>query len=185
MTKAVKIMKKMVLFMIALVITISIVRATAYDHVVGDDRGWDPATRLSGWSSGRTFKVGDKIWFAYSAALESIVEVGSREEYETCDVSNPIRMYTDGLNSVSLEEEGNRYFASGKEESCKNGLKLKVEVRHPLSSILDIPTTYELDSELVSFAQGPAATSGTTHLTGGTTLVILFLGILLLQVGLF
>lgn len=30
-------------------------------HVVGGDRGWDPATNLSSWRSGRIFRVGDKI----------------------------------------------------------------------------------------------------------------------------
>lgn len=66
--------------------------------------------------------------FSYSAAQESIVELKSKEEFYTCDLSNPIRMYTDGLNSILLEEEGIRYFASSKLDSCRKGLKLHVEV---------------------------------------------------------
>ena len=67
--------------------------------------------------------------FTYSAAQEKIVELRSKAEYEACDVSNPIRMYTDGLDTVPLDEEGIRYFASAKPESCKSGLKLHVEVQ--------------------------------------------------------
>lgn len=66
--------------------------------------------------------------FTYSSARESIAEVSSKEEFESCNVSNPIRMYTDGLNRVSLDGEGTRYFASGSPDSCKTGLKLNVEV---------------------------------------------------------
>ncbi|XP_077211133.1 early nodulin-like protein 14 [Tasmannia lanceolata] len=66
--------------------------------------------------------------FTYSAALESIAELKNREEYESCDVSNPIRMYTDGLDKVLLDAEGTRYFASTKLDKCKDGLKLHVDV---------------------------------------------------------
>lgn len=31
------------------------------NHVVGDDRGWDNATDLSSWFTGRIFRVGDII----------------------------------------------------------------------------------------------------------------------------
>ncbi|XP_010270093.1 PREDICTED: mavicyanin-like [Nelumbo nucifera] len=97
-------------------------------HVVGDDRGWDSSSDIGAWSSGRIFRVGDNLWFAYSIAQESIVELRSKEELESCDVSNPIRMYTNGLDSVSLDVEGTRYFTSGRPENCKQGLKLNVEV---------------------------------------------------------
>ncbi|GFZ03296.1 hypothetical protein Acr_15g0019040 [Actinidia rufa] len=93
-------------------------------HVLGGDPASDS------WSSGRIFRVGDKIWFTYSDAQDNIVELKSKEEYEACDVSNPIRMVTDG---VDLVEEGIRYFASVKPESCKSGVKLHVEVQPQLT----------------------------------------------------
>jgi len=89
-------------------------------HVVGSD-----PSDLGTWSTGRIFRVGDHIWFTYSAAHESMVELKSMEEYLSCDVSNPIKMYTD---KVSLVEDGIRYFASGNVDSCKQGLKLHVDV---------------------------------------------------------
>lgn len=104
-------------------------RATAeVHHVVGGDRGWDTSSNVGGWSTGKAFRAGDKIWFTYSAALESVVELRNREDYESCNVGNPIRMYTDGIDQVDLDKEGSRYFTSGKPENCKNGLKLHVKV---------------------------------------------------------
>jgi hypothetical protein len=66
--------------------------------------------------------------FAYSAANEGIIELRSKEELQLCDLSNPIRMYTGGLDKVKLDAEGTRYFASSRLENCRNGLKLHVEV---------------------------------------------------------
>ncbi|KAK9151479.1 hypothetical protein Syun_009788 [Stephania yunnanensis] len=97
-------------------------------HVVGEDRGWDSSSDIASWSYDRLFMVGDDVWFAYSAAEEMIAELKSKEEFESCDVSNPIRTYADGLNIVPLVDEGHRYFASSKAEKCKNGLKLHVDV---------------------------------------------------------
>ncbi|KAJ4979200.1 hypothetical protein NE237_009980 [Protea cynaroides] len=44
------------------------------------------------------------LGFAYSAARESIVELGSKEEMEACDVSNPIRM-ANKMTSSSVEND--------------------------------------------------------------------------------
>ncbi|KAG8385807.1 hypothetical protein BUALT_Bualt03G0083700 [Buddleja alternifolia] len=97
-------------------------------HVVGDDGGWGPAFNITSWLSGRVFRVGDKIWFKNAGMEESIVELKGLEEFLSCNLTNPIRMYTDKGNHVSLEKEGVRYFTSGNPESCKNGLKLPVAV---------------------------------------------------------
>ncbi|CAI9787854.1 unnamed protein product [Fraxinus pennsylvanica] len=98
-------------------------------HVVGGHRRWDPTSDISSWLSGRVFRVGDKIWFTYSAPQESVVELKSQEEFQSCDLSNPIKMYTDGVDQIPLEREGNRYFVIGNQENCNNGLKLHVDVK--------------------------------------------------------
>ncbi|XP_073159270.1 uncharacterized protein [Henckelia pumila] len=97
-------------------------------HVVGGDDGWSSDLKVSSWLMGRVFRVGDKIWFRYPAAEETIAELQSLEEFISCDITNPIRMYADGLNDVTLEKEGTRYFTSGNFENCKNGMKLPVQV---------------------------------------------------------
>ncbi|GAA0159345.1 hypothetical protein LIER_16143 [Lithospermum erythrorhizon] len=99
-------------------------------HVVGDDKGWDTSSDLATWASTRLFKVGDKIWFDNTASQESLVELESVDEFSSCDLSNPIKMYNEDINKVSLDGEGSRYFVSGNPESCKKGLKLHINV-HP------------------------------------------------------
>ncbi|XP_023001614.1 uclacyanin 1-like [Cucurbita maxima] len=120
-------MKKLVAVFTAAFVATTVAGAQTH-HIVGGDRGWDVDSNIDSWSAGRKFRVGDKIWFAYSMAQGKIVELQSKKEYEACDVSNFIRMYTDGIDIVPLNGEGIRYFASSKQESCKKGLKLHVQV---------------------------------------------------------
>ncbi|GMJ14551.1 hypothetical protein HRI_005124300 [Hibiscus trionum] len=145
-----------------------------HHHVVGDDRGWDPSSDISTWSSRRSFRVGDKIWFAYSAAQESIVELKSKDEYESCDVTSPIKMYTDGLDSIELVEEGIRYFVSSKPESCKKGLKLHVEVM-PSDTEMSEVTVPETFISTVADAVAPTTPSGSVQLYG--SFMLLFIGL--------
>ncbi|VFQ58996.1 unnamed protein product [Cuscuta campestris] len=137
------------------------VAAEEHRHVVGGDRGWEVSNDIASWSSGRTFTVGDSLWITYSAAQENVVELGSREEYISCDLSNPIKMYTDGLDQIPLEGEGTRYFASGNPESCKNGLKFPVIVLPQTTTY-----THKRDPPLVLRADGPTAPSSSTRLNG-------------------
>ncbi|KAK3433507.1 hypothetical protein EUGRSUZ_D01394 [Eucalyptus grandis] len=151
-------------------------------HVVGGDRGWDPSSGVGSWSAGRVFRVGDKLWFAYSAAQESIVELTSRAEYESCDVRNPIRMYTDGLDGIPLEDRGARYFASSREESCKLGLKLHVEVQ---PSGAPDATKVATSEAAVLAADAPATPSAASAGRGGWLAAVVAAGLGLFVVGLF
>lgn len=149
-------------------------------HVVGGDRGWDAANSdLASWSSGKTFRVGDQIWFAYSAAQGFIAEVKSKEEFDSCDVSNPIRMFTDGLDSTSMDQEGLRYFTSSNIESCKNGLKLHLRVLpHQDPSETVMPKVATSDIPALAAAEAPTTPSTSPHLS--SSLILLSFGLLLL-----
>ncbi|KAI5330790.1 PREDICTED: mavicyanin [Prunus dulcis] len=156
-------------------------------HVVGGDRGWDPSSDLASWSSNKTFRVGDNIWLAYSAAHGYIAEVKSKEEFESCDVGNPIRMFTDGLDSISMDQEGLRYFASSNVESCKNGLKLHVQVmpqsyQNPETANPKIAIAKPNSSLLAAAAAGPTTPSGSTRLTAAS-LILLSFGLLCYVMG--
>ncbi|GLJ26959.1 hypothetical protein SUGI_0527850 [Cryptomeria japonica] len=85
-------------------------------HVVGDDRGWDPASDFKGWASCKIFHL------------------KSREEFENCDVSNPIKLYDGGPDAVPLIEMGDKYFTNGNTEDCQCGMKVHINV---LSNGLD------------------------------------------------
>lgn len=113
--------------------------------------------KFAGWCACFFFCYFAAVGFTYSAALESVVELRNREDFESCDISNPIRMYTDGLDKVSLDGQGSRYFASGSLDSCKKGLKLHVHVLPPpppssSSSSSDNPTVVVVDAAV---ATGP------------------------------
>ncbi|KAJ3694639.1 hypothetical protein LUZ60_000016 [Juncus effusus] len=97
-------------------------------HVIGGDQGWDSSNNVASWSHNKIFRVGDTIWFTYAAPQEGIIELKTVSEFESCELINPIRMYTEGLNQLTLEEEGSRYFVSKNVQNCKNGLKLHVKV---------------------------------------------------------
>ncbi|KAL6562294.1 hypothetical protein OROGR_003301 [Orobanche gracilis] len=98
-------------------------------HVLGGDGDCTTDLDVGSWLSGRVFRVGDKIWFNCSGTEESIVELEGPVEFQSCDISNPIKMYTESVSHVELEKEGIRYFTSGNFDSCKNGLKLPVPVQ--------------------------------------------------------
>ncbi|XP_039020017.1 umecyanin-like [Hibiscus syriacus] len=151
------------------------VGAQPHQHVVGDDRGWDTSSDIATWSSGQNFRVGDKIWFAYAAAQESIVELKSKDEYESCDLRNPIRMYTDGLDSIELVEEGIRYFVSSKSESCQKGLKLHVEVMPSGNPDTEMPKVAASENSVLADAVAPTTPSGSNPLSGNS--MWLFIGL--------
>ncbi|KAI9124084.1 hypothetical protein K1719_005384 [Acacia pycnantha] len=152
--------------------TAAVVGAAKVHHVVGGDRGWDSSSDLSAWSSTRTYTVGDEIWISYSAAEGTIAEVKSKEEYESCDASNPIKMYTDGLQTIPLEKEGIRYFLSTKPHSCNNGLKLHVKVQPMTNSLLSSSSSSAAELE----AEGPSTPSASPpHNNGVSSFPILIL----------
>ncbi|XP_038983905.1 uclacyanin 1-like [Phoenix dactylifera] len=146
--------------------------AEGVDHVVGGDQGWDAASDVAAWSIDRVFRVGDNIWFAYSATRESIIELASKEEFESCELDKPIRMYTSGLDRVSLDGAGARYFSSGKLESCQNGLKLHAEVVPQVEAGEQADQVKQV-MKAKELAAGPQP-SGSSHITQSALMVIGF-----------
>ena len=118
--------------------------------------------------------LGNCEWagFAYSAAHGFIAEVKSKEEFDSCDVSNPIRMFTDGLDSTPMDKEGVRYFTSSNPESCKNGLKLHVQVvphQDRTQTVMPIVATSEISA--LAAAEAPTTPSGSDHLSSSIILL--------------
>ncbi|KAL3323404.1 hypothetical protein AABB24_037839 [Solanum stoloniferum] len=165
-----------ILLVVAIVFTAAtaVVAGAPVHHVVGEDRGWDPSTDVASWYSQRVFRVGDKIWFTYSTTQESLVELRNEEDFTSCDLSNPIKMYTDGLDTISLEGEGIRYFVSGNTESCKNGLKIPVKIQ-PKEQIMA-----QNNIGSMAVADGPTVPSASTNLNGLSYILIVGLSICLL-----
>ncbi|KAM0910902.1 hypothetical protein ACQ4PT_013792 [Festuca glaucescens] len=132
--------------------------AVPVHHVVGGDPGWDVASDVLAWSADRRFAVGDSLWFAHEAVDGGVAEVGGEAEFAACAVGNTIRMYTDGLSRVGLDDEGARYFVSADPAKCRSGLKLRVDVRGAVSA--GASPRAEEDGAAAT-APAPSASSGT------------------------
>ncbi|GAB4830778.1 hypothetical protein Ancab_004811 [Ancistrocladus abbreviatus] len=158
----------------------AVVAEAQVHHVVGEDLGWDTPTTVESWAAGRIFTVGDFIWFTYSTALENIVELRSKEEFESCDLTNPIKMHTGGLDRVPLDVEGMRYFASGNPEHCKKGLKLPVAVLpKSTAQIKPLPIASD-EATALRAAAPPVSPPSDSNRIKGPTSMLSFCGVLLL-----
>ncbi|RWW19146.1 hypothetical protein GW17_00016819 [Ensete ventricosum] len=109
-----------------------------------------------------------QLLFLVCSAEESILELRSSDKLEACDLDDPIGMYTSGLDKVSLDGEGARYFASSTPENCKNGLKLRVHVPQPAN---DEHTRFAALSAAAAAGPVPAASA---HLKAPQVLWIAF-----------
>lgn len=111
--------------------------------------------------------------FAYSSGIDKdkIVELKSKDEFETCDVTKPIKMYDNGIDKISLQQEGIRYFASANPESCKKGLKLPVEIMSKSTAAIQ-SSSLTTTSWNAAMAQEPTAPSSSTKICGPTLLII-------------
>ncbi|KAL9455613.1 hypothetical protein AB3S75_004936 [Citrus x aurantiifolia] len=114
---------------------------------------------------------------AYSPAQESIAELQSKEEYESCNVSNPIRMYTDGLDVIPLDGEGIRYFVSSKYDNCKNGLKLHVNVLPQPHQSSEVAKVTAAKRSAIPFAVPPTTPSDSTRFRSSFILFFVRLGL--------
>lgn len=114
--------------MILMMMLMNMDECSAVQHLVGEDKGWAPHSDFDGWASGKIFQVGDNLWFAYASGEQSVLELKSQEEWEVCNISNPIRLYKGGVDSVPLVDVGSRFFTTGRVEDCRNGMKLHINV---------------------------------------------------------
>ncbi|CAJ1947626.1 unnamed protein product [Sphenostylis stenocarpa] len=132
--------------------------AFAAQHVVGGSQGWDQSTDFKSWSSGQTFKVGDKLVFKYSS-LHSVVELGNANAYKNCDISSPIQSLGTGNDVVKLDKPGTRYFTCGTLGHCSQGMKLKITI---IKGNAPSPTLSPSSSPSPSSITPPSSTSSPT-----------------------
>ncbi|XP_057514903.1 early nodulin-like protein 14 isoform X1 [Actinidia eriantha] len=79
------------------------------------------------WSGKMRFLIGDFLVLNYDPKLDSVLQV-TVEDYKVCSRSNPIKSYTDGNTTISLDHSGAFYFISGAKGHCEEGQKLEVRV---------------------------------------------------------
>ncbi|XP_071699196.1 mavicyanin-like [Rutidosis leptorrhynchoides] len=103
----------------------------ATDHYVGDAHGWDLPPNLffyGIWSNGETFRVNDVLIFNFTTGAHNVAEV-TKEAYDACDASKPIRIYTSGPANVLINSVEDHYFICGIPSHCKLFQKFLVEVK--------------------------------------------------------
>lgn len=129
---------------------------------------------LNKWAESSRFRIGDSLLWKYDGGKDSVLEV-SKEDYTSCNTSNPIAEYKDGNTKVKLEKSGPFYFISGAKGHCEQGQKLVVVVlsqRGRYTGISPAPSPAEIEGPAI------APTSGAAVLKAGffVTLGVLVLG---------
>ncbi|EOA22849.1 hypothetical protein CARUB_v10003579mg [Capsella rubella] len=107
--------------------TVVIRRCDATTYFVGDSSGWDISSDLESWTSGKRFSPGDVLMFQYSST-HSVYEV-AKNNYQSCNTTDPIRTFTNGNTTVSLSKPGDRFFVCGNRLHCFAGMRLQVNVQ--------------------------------------------------------
>ncbi|PAN39409.1 hypothetical protein PAHAL_7G240400 [Panicum hallii] len=112
--------------LLAILLVVAGVPASAKDYTVGGSSGWKPGVDYAAWAKGKPFSVGDTLSFQYDAA-HSVLEV-SEADHGACSASNPLRSHRDQSTTIPLTKPGTRYFICGAAGHCAAGMKLAVTV---------------------------------------------------------
>ncbi|XP_055822712.1 blue copper protein-like [Solanum dulcamara] len=100
-------------------------------HVVGDALAWTVpnggATAYSAWAARKTFTAGDTLVFNFTTGLHSVAEV-SKAAFDSCNISSPISISTNGPTNITLRSVGSHYYLCTFPSHCTLGQKLAINV---------------------------------------------------------
>ncbi|KAH9806365.1 hypothetical protein WN943_002968 [Citrus x changshan-huyou] len=82
---------------------------------------------LNLWAEKTRFRIGDSLIFKFDGKTDSVLQV-TRDDYNSCNKSKPIKEYKDGNTKIELSRSGAHYFISGTDGNCEKGEKLFVVV---------------------------------------------------------
>ncbi|KAF8714165.1 hypothetical protein HU200_028176 [Digitaria exilis] len=110
--------------------------ASAMEWMVGDDAGWRPQFNKTGWTNGKTFRVG-------------------KDDFISCNLQgNQLGAWTSGNDVVHLDKPGKVWFFCSVAGHCDNGMKLVVDVQ------LDAAPSPDSPPPPAPKSSAPAATTG-------------------------
>ena len=101
--------------------------AAATSYTVGEAKGWVTGVDYSGWTSGKSFAVGDTLVFSYVSKVHTVTEV-SQGGYTSCSGSNELANDDSGATTVTLATPGTHYYICKIPGHCASGMKLAVTV---------------------------------------------------------
>ncbi|RZR73568.1 hypothetical protein BHM03_00025733 [Ensete ventricosum] len=101
----------------------------AYVFYVGGRDGWvsNPSETYDSWAGRNRFQVNDTLVFRYSNGTDSVLVV-TKQDYDGCNVSNPIQKLEGGDSMFNLDRSGPFFFISGVPDNCRKGQKMVVVV---------------------------------------------------------
>ncbi|CAN6181357.1 unnamed protein product [Urochloa humidicola] len=103
--------------------------ASAMDWMVGDNDGWRGGFNKTGWTDGKTFRVGDTLMFMYPKENHTVVQVGNKDDFLACNLNtNAINKWDTGNDVVQLDKPGKMWFFCGVPTHCDKGMKLVINV---------------------------------------------------------
>lgn len=121
-------------FLCVLLVTLSniISLSNAYSFSAGGKDGWilSPSESYDAWSKRQRFIIGDIITFKYTQGVDSVLAV-NKNDFDTCNINNPITKMDDGNSVFKLDKAGPFYFISGNKSNCDQGQKLNLIVISP------------------------------------------------------
>ncbi|KAH9695316.1 Phytocyanin domain-containing protein [Citrus sinensis] len=155
-------------------------------YKVGDDAGWSipnaQSVNYNAWAEAIDFHVGDILSFEYNSLFHSVLEV-SREDYESCNTQSPMKSYTTGKDSITLESSDPRYFICGAPGHCQMGMKLEISTNGAGNSP-NVPTRPMLQlSPYSSPGWNPWLESSAWQLQLATKLVIAVAALAIFSIG--
>nr|CAB3455773.1 unnamed protein product [Digitaria exilis] len=128
--------------------------ASAMEWMVGDDAGWRPQFNKTGWTNGKTFRVGDTLMFMYQPGAHTVIQVG-KDDFISCNLQgNQLGAWTSGNDVVHLDKPGKVWFFCSIPGHCDNGMKLVVDVQ------LDAAPSPDSPPPPAPKSSAPAATAG-------------------------
>ncbi|CAA7048731.1 unnamed protein product [Microthlaspi erraticum] len=86
-----------------------------------------PSNTLNQWAENNRFKVGDFLVWKYDAKVDSVLQV-TKEDYDSCNTANPLKLYNNGETKVELDKSGAYFFISGAPGNCGKGEKIHIVV---------------------------------------------------------
>ncbi|XP_008812158.2 early nodulin-like protein 2 [Phoenix dactylifera] len=117
-------------FLLLLGVVIGLVSSSeAYVFYVGGRNGWGlkPTEDYGSWAARNRFQVNDTLVFKYEKGNDSVLVV-KKEDYDSCNLTNPIQRLDDGNSVFKFDRSGPFYFISGTGDRCQKGEKLMVVV---------------------------------------------------------
>uniref|UniRef100_A0A7N0ZWK3 Phytocyanin domain-containing protein n=1 Tax=Kalanchoe fedtschenkoi TaxID=63787 RepID=A0A7N0ZWK3_KALFE len=115
------------LFMVAMLALLSLSSASYFE--VGGKDGWTSSKNVNytSWADGYHFQVGDVLRFVYDNKKENVLRLSQRH-YSTCNLTDPVKKWTSGNDSVRLQRAGHFFFISSPDGQCQGKARVNVKV---------------------------------------------------------